>query len=99
MEICYSVGRAFGPRGDERVLLLRTNTSVLSALLFASTGATFACSDGDASALAPIATDPTWSPGTVFSSAKAPNARGLIDMRGLIHAHSVYSHDACDETP
>lgn len=25
--------------------------------------------------------------------------RGMLDLRGLIHAHSVYSHDACDEAP
>jgi hypothetical protein len=78
--------------------LKRSSTFVLKALSLASAGATFACSDGDASALAPIVTDPTWRPGTVFASAKTPT-RSLIDVRGLIHAHSVYSHDACDDAP
>lgn len=40
-----------------------------------------------------------WRPGEVYASPEAPNARGLLDRRGLIHAHSVYSHDACDGEP
>jgi hypothetical protein len=28
-----------------------------------------------------------------------PNPRGFLDRRGLVHAHSVYSHDACDGMP
>jgi hypothetical protein len=43
--------------------------------------------------------DGTWTPGTVFGSTRRPSARGLLDLRGLIHAHSVYSHDACDDAP
>jgi hypothetical protein len=27
------------------------------------------------------------------------STRGLLDRRGLIHSHSVYSHDACDNMP
>ena len=30
---------------------------------------------------------------------RRPGPRGLVDRRGLIHAHSVYSHDACDGMP
>jgi hypothetical protein len=45
------------------------------------------------------AQDPAWTPGTVFPTSGRPNARGLVDVRGLIHAHSVYSHDACDDAP
>jgi hypothetical protein len=42
-------------------------------------------------------TDP-WAPGTVLPSIGGSN-RGLLDLRGLIHTHSPYSHDACDGNP
>lgn len=35
----------------------------------------------------------------MFPTASAPGARGYLDRRGLVHAHSVYSHDACDGEP
>lgn len=38
-------------------------------------------------------------PGVVFETPRGPNARGYLDRKGLIHAHSVYSHDACDDMP
>jgi hypothetical protein len=40
-----------------------------------------------------------WRPGTVYASTPGANARGFLDRRGLIHAHSIYSHDACDGEP
>jgi hypothetical protein len=40
-----------------------------------------------------------WEPGTVYPTPEGPNARGLLDRRGAIHSHSVYSHDACDGEP
>jgi hypothetical protein len=40
-----------------------------------------------------------WAPGVVFPSLPDPNPRGLYDVRGLIHTHSPYSHDACDGMP
>lgn len=40
-----------------------------------------------------------WRPGTTLATPRAPSARGLLDRRGLVHAHSVYSHDACDNEP
>ena len=40
-----------------------------------------------------------WAPGTAFSTPREPTARGFLDRRGLIHAHSVHSHDACDGEP
>lgn len=40
-----------------------------------------------------------WVTGVAFPSPEGPTARGLVDLRGLIHAHSVYSHDACDGEP
>ncbi len=39
-----------------------------------------------------------WQPGTVLPSGDV-TLRGLRDVRGVIHAHSVYSHDACDGAP
>lgn len=43
--------------------------------------------------------DPLWSPSVTLSSVDKPNSRGLLDRRGLIHAHSYFSHDACDNEP
>ena len=40
-----------------------------------------------------------WKPGEVVASVRAAGPRGFLDLRGLIHAHSVYSHDACDNEP
>ena len=54
----------------------------------------FACSSDDAEP-APAG----WAPGTVLATARQPSARGWLDRRGLIHAHSVHSHDACDGEP
>jgi hypothetical protein len=42
---------------------------------------------------------PGWEPGPVFQSSREPNGRGLVDLRGVIHAHSVHSYDACDNQP
>lgn len=43
--------------------------------------------------------EPVWTPGTTLPTPRAASDRGLLDRRGLIHAHSVYSHDACDGRP
>lgn len=40
-----------------------------------------------------------WGPADVVPSSAIEGPRGLLDVRGLIHAHSVYSHDACDGEP
>jgi hypothetical protein len=40
-----------------------------------------------------------WGPGRMMKSLPESGPRGLLDVRGLIHAHSVYSHDACDGKP
>jgi len=53
----------------------------------------FACACSD-----PAPAGPSFVPGTVFATSAALN-RGLLDRRGLIHAHSIYSHDACDGMP
>ncbi len=39
-----------------------------------------------------------WTPADVLAGIPAA-PRGLTDVRGLVHAHSVYSHDACDGEP
>ncbi|MBI1944560.1 MAG: hypothetical protein HYS27_02630 [Deltaproteobacteria bacterium] len=41
---------------------------------------------------------PVWSPGVTHASDATP-VRGFVDLRGLVHSHSVYSHDACDGAP
>lgn len=41
----------------------------------------------------------SWQPGRTLPMPQVPNERGLLDLRGQIHAHSVYSHDACDGEP
>lgn len=73
-----------------------------------SSGAATSTSSGttDASATTNGTTDGTtgdppiedpWEPGTVYPTPEGPNARGLLDRRGAIHTHSIYSHDACDD--
>jgi hypothetical protein len=47
----------------------------------------------------PPAPPPAFSPSAAHQTERAPNARGLLDRRGLIHAHSYFSHDACDGKP
>jgi hypothetical protein len=42
---------------------------------------------------------PLWYPAVTYASLLQPGPRGFLDRRGLIHAHSVYSHDACDNEP
>jgi hypothetical protein len=43
--------------------------------------------------------DLPWEPGRAYASPIEPNDRGFLDRRGIIHGHSVYSHDACDGEP
>jgi hypothetical protein len=60
-----------------------------------TTGNDSAGSTGD-----PVDPDPgPWDPATMLPSLPDPNPRGLLDLRGLIHTHSPYSHDACDGEP
>ncbi|MCL4234315.1 MAG: hypothetical protein KJ042_07335, partial [Deltaproteobacteria bacterium] len=40
-----------------------------------------------------------WVPSAVLPIEVHPLQRGLATLRGLIHMHSVYSHDACDGMP
>lgn len=51
------------------------------------------------SAPTPTPPPPPWEPSTVTRLPREANARGLVELRGLIHAHSPYSHDACDGNP
>lgn len=65
--------------------------------LLSSTFFLLACSGSGTPKPGPSA--PSWAPGTIFSTAREATSRGFIDRRGLIHAHSPYSHDACDGKP
>ncbi len=47
----------------------------------------------------PPAGPPVWTPEVSYPTPEAATVRGLLDRRGLIHAHSVFSHDACDDMP
>lgn len=47
---------------------------------------------------APPPVGPVWSPGVVYPS-EPDTFRGHLDLRGLVHSHSVFSHDACDDAP
>ncbi|PZR09297.1 MAG: hypothetical protein DI536_22205 [Archangium gephyra] len=47
----------------------------------------------------PMAPVTPWSPGVMLTQSHAVNARGFVELRGLIHVHSIYSHDACDGAP
>jgi hypothetical protein len=40
--------------------------------------------------------EPPWSPGMAVSTAQLDEVRGQRTYRGIIHAHSALSHDACD---
>src|SRR4051812_28756157 len=46
----------------------------------------------------PKVAGPVWKPSVVYPS-EASSFRGFSDVRGLVHSHSVYSHDACDGKP
>jgi hypothetical protein len=65
---------------------------VLCLLPFAAVA--WACSEA-----APPEATPVWRPGFLLPSDPAQARRGMLDLRGLIHAHSPFSHDACDGEP
>lgn len=51
-------------------------------------------------AVNPAPSEPAgWVPGNHLPSLRDEAPRNMRDVRGLIHAHSVYSHDACDGEP
>ena len=50
-------------------------------------------------AVPPSAPSVPWSPGVTERSLREAAPRGLLDLRGLIHEHSPYSWDACDQAP
>ena len=60
--------------------------------------ALLSCSEGS-NPTTPDAGPLPWKPGDVRPSIRAEGPRGLLDLRGIVHAHSVYSHDACDGEP
>jgi hypothetical protein len=80
------------------------STSSSSAVVDSSgaattTGDTTQASSGSDSTTGDPPVEEPWEPGTVYPTPEGPNARGLLDRRGAIHTHSVYSHDACDGMP
>ncbi len=44
-------------------------------------------------------TGPYWEPSSVVPIDVYPTMRGYTVQRGIVHIHSVYSHDACDNLP
>ena len=65
-------------------------------LLMAALG----CGSEDIAATPPSGHVPQgWAPGVSLPGPREVGPRGWIDRRGLIHAHSVHSHDACDGEP
>ena len=46
----------------------------------------------------PPPAEPVWAPSITYPS-DTTQIRGFVDLRGLVHSHSVYSHDACDGEP
>jgi len=76
--------------------MLRSPAVTLATLTVLA--ATAACTDNTESA--PILEQPVggWTPGNMLPSLDT-SLRGMLDRRGMIHAHSVYSHDACDGEP
>lgn len=74
----------------------------LVALAAAWIAASGGCSKGveppPADAPAPDVGPAGWAPGTILAPI-AEGPRGLRNLRGNIHAHSVHSHDACDGQP
>jgi hypothetical protein len=65
--------------------------SILFSWSLVSLAAALSCSNGPQN-------PPPWTPGTVYA-AERQGPRGWLDVRGIIHAHSVFSHDACDDEP
>ena len=70
-------------------------TRALCSFAFVAAGVAGGCSSPPDKNLAAVA---VWSPGVLYPSEGAVS-RGFVDVRGLVHAHSVYSHDACDGEP
>ena len=64
-----------------------------AVLLVVATLAFVACSNDE------VVSGNAWQPGHVYPSQREPLDRGLLDRRGVIHAHSVNSYDACDGKP
>ena len=61
--------------------------------------AVWACAQNSSSSSLSEKPHSGWHPSIIYPTPREANARGLLDRRGLIHAHSVFSHDACDGAP
>jgi hypothetical protein len=82
-----AIAELVGRRQAARMRRIAVSAAALASLLSAS------CTDPP-----PKQQGPVWSPGVVYPSERQ-DFRGFLDVRGLVHAHSVYSHDACDGEP
>src|SRR5690242_19544131 len=71
-----------------------------AALACSSGGSSPGTTSGHATGSGGGGPSPTgWRPGVVKPGIGDAGPRGFLDLRGIIHAHSVYSHDACDGAP
>lgn len=73
------------------------NEVVRTALIAIALGAA-ACGD-DGAGVPDAAPPPAWDPRLPVAAEAFGERRGLTPVRGIIHLHSVYSHDACDGQP
>ena len=81
-------------------------TGILSAALLLAVGCGSPGTDAGTDAASsdagidsgPSDAGPQWEPG-LLSTDKLPPIRGMRLARGIIHLHTVYSHDACDGMP
>jgi hypothetical protein len=80
------------PRRSQELVVVTSKTMARWQWLLVATAV--ACGGREA----PKQVSSGWAPGVVLASAHQ-GPRGLVDLRGIIHAHSVYSHDACDNAP
>ena len=73
----------------------RISSRVLASLACIALAAGCGSDDGGGSA---VETTP-WGPSIAFRTSDDLRPDGFLDRRGLIHMHSYYSHDACDDMP
>jgi hypothetical protein len=73
---------------------LRSVTMIVGCAAFAAVA--WSCGNGSDSS---PAEPETWSIGTALPSQRVPDRDGFLDLRGMIHTHSYFSHDACDDMP
>jgi len=86
--------------GFERLCFMGARIGTARVALFAMTF--LLCSSftlGGCKKEDPIVEPERWTPEKVYPGLADEAPKGFLDLRGIIHAHSVYSHDACDNAP